>query len=145
VPPLRERLADVPILAEHFLSKFVKETGRKIKGFTSEAITKLMGYHWPGNVRELRNVIERAVALAGGPTLDAADIWLSSLETQAVPAPAAISHDAFIPITLEEMEKRQILQTLQFASWNKSQTAMLLGIERSTLDRKIRTYDLKKN
>lgn len=145
VPPLRERLADVPILAEHFLSKFVKETGRKIKGFTSDAIAKLMAYHWPGNVRELRNVIERAVALAAGPTLDAADIWLSSLEMQTAPPLSPVTNEAFIPITLEEMEKRQILQTLQFASWNKSQTAMLLGIERSTLDRKIRAYDLKKS
>ncbi len=84
VPPLRERLADVPILADHFLGKFVKETGRKIKGFTSEAVAKLIAYHWPGNVRELRNVIERGVALANGPMLDAADIWLSSLETQIV-------------------------------------------------------------
>src|SRR5262249_49023671 len=72
VPPLRERRSDIPILAEHFLARFVKETGRKIRGFTPEAMQKLTGYHWPGNVRELRNVIERAVALGSGPELDTA-------------------------------------------------------------------------
>ena len=80
VPPLRERTSDVPLLAEHFLKRFVRETGRKIRGFTPAALQKMEEYHWPGNVRELRNVVERAVALGSGPMLDAADIWLSSLE-----------------------------------------------------------------
>ncbi len=72
-----------PILAEHFLKRFVRETGRKIRGFTPAALEKLKAYRWPGNVRELRNVIERAVALGTGPQLDAADIWLSELDVGA--------------------------------------------------------------
>src|SRR5262249_48714560 len=78
VPPLRERLSDVRLLADHFLKRFVGETGRKIKGFTAAALKKMETYHWPGNGRELRNVVERSGALGRGPMLDAQDIWLSS-------------------------------------------------------------------
>lgn len=141
VPPLRDRRGDIPLLAEHFLGRFVKETGRKITDFTPEATQKLLAYHWPGNVRELRNVIERAVALGSGPTLDASDIWLSSLESAGPPVAAGAAYE---PITLDELEKRHILQTLQHTNWNKSQTALILQIERSTLDRKIKAYDLKR-
>ncbi|MFL5339201.1 MAG: sigma 54-interacting transcriptional regulator [Gemmataceae bacterium] len=140
VPPLRDRRDDIPILADHFLTRFVKETGRKIRGFTPEAMQKLKAYHWPGNVRELRNVIERAVALGNGPTLDSADIWLSSLES----APPVSVESAYEPVSLSEIEKRHIDATLRHTDWNKSQTAIILGIERSTLDRKIKTYELKK-
>src|SRR5262245_59249732 len=142
VPPLRERRGDIPILAEHFLTKFVKETGRKLKGFTGDALQKLNAYHWPGNVRELRNVIERAVALAVGPHLDSSDIWLSSLEAT-VPT-SSTNSDTFVPMSLDEMEKRYIMRTLQFTQWNKSQASTILGIERSTLDRKIKAYELKR-
>ena len=103
---------------------------------------KLQSYHWPGNVRELRNVIERAVALGTDSVLDANDIWLSSLEAAFVPEEP--KDGAFQPISLEEMEKRHIARTLNHTSWNKTLTAVLLGIERSTLDRKIKAYDLKR-
>jgi Nif-specific regulatory protein len=66
VPPLRERRSDVALLAGHFLKRFARETGRKIREFTPAALKKMLDYHWPGNVRELRNVVERAVALAKG-------------------------------------------------------------------------------
>jgi transcriptional regulator with GAF, ATPase, and Fis domain len=143
VPPLRERRGDIPLLADHFLKRFVRETGRKIKGFTAAGLRKMEEYDWPGNVRELRNVVERAVALGNGPLLDAPDIWLSSLEVggQAAPAPAT---DAFQPVSIEEIEKQHILKTLQHTDWNKSQAASILKIERSTLDRKIKAYDLKR-
>src|SRR5205085_12651251 len=88
VPPLRERRSDVTLLADHFLKRFVRETGRKIRGFSPAALQKMEEYHWPGNVRELRNVVERAVALGMGPTIDAPDIWLSSLEASG-PVPVA--------------------------------------------------------
>jgi transcriptional regulator with GAF, ATPase, and Fis domain len=142
VPPLRERKSDVPILAEHFLRRFVRETGRKIRGFTPAALYKMEDYNWPGNVRELRNVVERAVALGNGPLLDANDIWLSSLEISG----AATSADeaAYRPVSLEEVEKEHILKTLHHTDWNKSQAASILNIERSTLDRKIKGYGLKR-
>jgi Nif-specific regulatory protein len=140
VPPLRERSSDVPILARHFLKKFSYETGRRIEGFTDAAVEKLQQHHWPGNVRELRNVVERAVALSAGATLDAADIWITSLDVGA----SGQFPTVFKPISLEEMEKRQIQLTLNFADWNKSRTAEILGIERSTLDRKIKSYELRR-
>ncbi|WP_238323530.1 sigma 54-interacting transcriptional regulator [Gemmata obscuriglobus] len=141
VPPLRDRLDDVPLLAEHFLKRFARETARKFKGFTPEALDKLRAYRWPGNVRELRNVIERAVALGNGPQLDAADIWLSGLDVGAPVVSAAL---VYKPETIEEVEKRHILETLKHTDWNKSRAATILGIERSTLDRKIDRYGLTK-
>ena len=108
--------------------------------FTDAAVEKLQGYHWPGNVRELRNVIERAVALSTGPVLDAPDIWLSSLDVGG----SGIHPSIFQPVSLEDVEKKQIIATLNHTDWNKSRTAEILGIERSTLDRKIKGYDLKR-
>ncbi|HJZ53750.1 MAG TPA: sigma 54-interacting transcriptional regulator [Gemmataceae bacterium] len=140
VPPLRDRLDDVPLIADHFLKRFVRETGRKIRGFTDAAVAKLRSYRWPGNVRELRNVVERAVALGTGPVLDANDIWLSELD---VGSPViGLNTAAYRPESLEEVEKRHIIATLQHTDWNKSQAAAILGIERSTLDRKIKGYGL---
>jgi Nif-specific regulatory protein len=143
VPPLRERKEDIPLLAEHFRKRFVRETGRKIKGFTPAALKKMEQYHWPGNVRELRNVVERAVALGNGPMLDAADIWLSSLEASGPPT-AGGGEPAYQPLPLEEIEKQHILKTLHHTDWNKSQAANILHIERSTLDRKIKLYGLSR-
>lgn len=140
VPPLRERTSDIQILADHFLRRFVRETGRKIKGFTSAAMKKMEEYHWPGNVRELRNVIERAVALGAGPSIDTGDIWLSSLEASRPPTIV----DNYEAISLEEIERRHITATLTHTDWNKSRAAEILQIERSTLDRKIKLYDLKR-
>ncbi|HEV3446084.1 MAG TPA: sigma 54-interacting transcriptional regulator [Gemmataceae bacterium] len=143
VPPLRERRSDIPLLADHFLKRFVRETGRRIRGFTPAAIKKMEEYHWPGNVRELRNMVERAVALGTGPTLDAADVWLSSLEAGG-PVPLTREAPVYNPVSLEEIEKEHILHTLAHTDWNKSQAATILNIERSTLDRKIKSYELKR-
>ena len=143
VPPLRDRTSDVPLLADHFLKKFVRETGRRIRAFTPAALDKMQKYHWPGNVRELRNVVERAVALSPGPLLDAQDIWLSSLEIGG-PVPVQEETASYEAFSIEEMEKRHILKTLSHTDWNKTQAASILQIERSTLDRKIKAYDLKR-
>ncbi|MBA4187087.1 MAG: sigma-54-dependent Fis family transcriptional regulator [Planctomycetaceae bacterium] len=147
VPPLRDRPTDVPLLAEHFLKRFVRETGRKIRGFTPAALEKLQGYRWPGNVRELKNVIERAVALGSGPLIDGQDIWLSEVDLSSLTAPQTITpvgSGVFRPTSLEEVEKQHILDTLKHTDWNKSQAAAILGIERSTLDRKIKAYGVAK-
>jgi Nif-specific regulatory protein len=143
VPPLRERKSDVPILADHFLKRFIRETGRKIRGFTPAALRKMEDYNWPGNVRELRNVVERAVALGTGPLLDVNDIWLSSLEIGGA-AQGGGGEAVYRPVSLEEVEKEHILKTLTHTDWNKSQAATILNIERSTLDRKIKGYGLKR-
>jgi Nif-specific regulatory protein len=146
VPPLRERREDIPLLADFFLARFKQEIGRKVTGFTQAAMQKLMQHSWPGNVRELRNVVERAVALSDGNIMDVDDLWLAPLS-----APGMGSGEGpklktdFRPITLEAMEKEHIHGTLRFVNWVKSQAATLLGIERSTLDRKIRAYDINKD
>jgi transcriptional regulator with GAF, ATPase, and Fis domain len=143
VPPLRERMSDIPLLADHFLKRFVQETGRKIRGFTPLALKKMESYDWPGNVREMRNVVERAVALGRGPMLDVGDIWLSSVEANGM-SPFLTEESSFRPRSLNDVEREHIEQTLNYTDWNKSQTATILQIERSTLDRKIKAYDLKK-
>lgn len=144
VPPLRKRTEDIPLLAEHFLRKFTAETGRRIKGFTASAMEHLLRYRWPGNIRELKNVIERAVVLCPNEEIGPEDLLLTKLATAGdteVAAPAA--EEEFLPASLEEIERRYILATLQHTDWNKSRTAAILGIERSTLDRKIRRYALE--
>ena len=142
VPALRERLGDVRMLVGHFLQRFIRETGRKIRGFTEAAYRKMETYAWPGNVRELRNVVERAVALGVGPMLDEKDVWLSSLEL--TPGGERVGEAIYEAVSLEEVEKRHILQTLEYTEWNKSRAAEILEIERSTLDRKIKAYGLRR-
>jgi Nif-specific regulatory protein len=142
VPPLRERKSDIAVLANHFLKRFARETGRKMQGFTAAAVKKMEEYDWPGNVREVRNVVERAVALGFGPMLDAGDIWLSSWDVATPSTP--LNHPSYHPATVEEIEKDHIRRTLEYTDWNKSQAAGILQIERSTLDRKIKLYELKR-
>lgn len=141
VPPLRKRPEDIVYLANHFLEKFRAETGRKISGFTPAAMEQLVAYRWPGNVRELKNVIERAVVLCRGDYIDQHDLLLSKLSTAGDTGPKAPAA-AFQPCSLEDVERQHILATLNYTGGNKSRAALLLGIERSTLDRKIRRYGL---
>ncbi|MEX2171698.1 MAG: sigma 54-interacting transcriptional regulator [Pirellulales bacterium] len=146
VPALRKRPDDVPDLAEFFLHRFNAETGRKLKGYTPLAMEAMLKYRWPGNVREMKNVIERAVVLSRGEYIDHDDLVLSTLKT-AGDTEAGLSgigppSPIFEPISLADMEARHILATLQVTNWNKSKTASILGIERSTLDRKIHRYKL---
>jgi transcriptional regulator with GAF, ATPase, and Fis domain len=141
VPGLRKRQEDIPLLADYFLQKFNAETGRRIKGFTPEAKEQLLKYLWPGNVRELKNVIERAVVLCRGQEIGAEDLLLTKLAT-AGDTEALDVAGKFRPMSLDDMERRVIFDTLNHTSWNKSKTAGILGIERSTLDRKIRRYQL---
>ena len=144
VPALRKRPEDIVLLANHFLDRYRGETGRKIQGFTDEALKQLQAYRWPGNVRELKNVVERAVVLCLGEQIDVEDLLLSKLSTAGDTAESA-SIGRFQPCSLDDMERRHIQATLQFTGWNKSRTAVLLGIERSTLDRKIRRYNLSES
>jgi Nif-specific regulatory protein len=144
VPSLRKRPEDIPLLAEYFLQRFVVETGSKIKGYTPRAMEEMLRYRWPGNVRELKNVIERAVVLTRGQYIDHDDLVLSTLRT-AGDTDVNMSDGRGIrsePSSLADMERQHILDTLNQTGWNKSRTATILGIERSTLDRKIRRYDL---
>ena len=100
----------------------------------------LCDYDWPGNVRELRNVIERAVVLADGPEIDASHIrFLSGTAALLADNPSL----QFEPAPLEQLEQDHILRTLRWTKWRKREAARLLGINRSTLDRKLERYDFK--
>jgi Nif-specific regulatory protein len=142
VPALRKRPEDIPVLAEYFLDKFKAETGRKIVGFSPSAMDHLLGYRWPGNIRELKNVVERAVVLCRGDHVEEEDLLLSNLSTTGDTAQTGANDDAYHPCSLSDVERRHILATLRHTGWNKSRSAGILGIERSTLDRKIRRYEL---
>ena len=138
VPPLRRRREDIEPLARHFLARFAAETGRAVHDFTPAALESLLAYQWPGNIRELRNCIERAVVLSNHDTIDTHDLALSQL------APAGDTGrgtggktSAFVPQTIEELERRHIMATLAAVGGNKTKAAAMLGIERSTLDRKL--------
>ena len=139
IPPLRERKEDIPYLADYFLERFARQAGKPLHGITPAAQKVLMDFHWPGNVRELENIIERAVALSAGDTLDVADI---RLDLSPVPSAAAGSTSAaesaagaFPPpgTTLEQFEDGIIREALRRANGNKSQAARLLGISRNAL------------
>jgi Nif-specific regulatory protein len=143
VPPLRKRPDDVVELAQHFLQRFTAETGTKIRGYTAEAVRQMKDYRWPGNVRELKNVVERAVVLARSPVIDAVDLALTNLATASESGMLPMPANSYEPASLAEMERRHILATLTATGWNKSRSASILGVERSTLDRKIRRYNLK--
>lgn len=142
VAPLRDRPTDIAVLARYFLERFARKSTRSVKGFTPLALEKLLQYDWPGNVRELQNTVERAVILCGGEMVGANDIQLSNLgfpddEEVRIEAPPP---PAFAAVTLEEIEQQHILAVLDRTNWNKSQAAQILGIERSTLDRKLKRY-----
>jgi len=146
VPTLRKRPEDIPVLADYFRQRFNEEIGRKVHGFTEAAKRQLLHYQWPGNVRELKNVIERAVVLCTGQEIDQQDLLLTKLSIVGdgeVPEPA--EGDEFSPSSLAEIERLHIQATLRYTEWNKSRAAGILGIERSTLDRKIRRYSLADN
>jgi len=146
MPPLRKRREDVLELAQHFLGRFNAETGRKITGFTPSALRELQVYRWPGNVRELKNVIERAVVLARGQQIDTHDLALSNLATASESGEIAPPQlDTYEELSLKDLEKRHIAATLKANDWNKSRVAGILEIERSTLDRKITRYKIKKD
>jgi Nif-specific regulatory protein len=142
VPPLRKRPEDIIELANYFLVRYNAETGKKLRGFATDAIAEMQGYRWPGNIRELKNVVERSVVLARGNVIQAEDLNLSNLATASDSADLTPASSAYEPMTLAESERRHIFATLHDNDWNKSRTAAILGIERSTLDRKIRRYGL---
>jgi transcriptional regulator with GAF, ATPase, and Fis domain len=138
VPPLRRRPEDIEAIADHFLKRFAAETGRRIRGFTPEALEAMRAYHWPGNIRELRNMVERAVVLSQEEWIDVHDVSLSHLAAPGDTDRAGLSRSGpFVPTTIEEMERRHVLATLEAVGGNKTKAAAILGIERSTLDRKL--------
>jgi two-component system response regulator HydG len=139
VPALRERREDIPLLAQHFLDSFAEKNRKHIKGFTPQAMDRLVRYHWPGNVRELMNAVERGVILCRGDYVSEMDFPLSVSD---IPPPEKESarEELSVDLPLEEVEKATILKTLESAGGNKSETARRLGITRRTLHKKLKKY-----
>ena len=104
----------------------------------------LVNYGWPGNVRELQNTIERAVILCPGETLGPADIQLSALGRSDSTSTLSVSTTGYRPISIDLIEQEHILSTLEWTKWNKSQAAHILNVERSTLDRKLKKYEVER-
>ncbi len=137
LPPLRDRTEDIVPLAEHFLRKAKKKLSSKAMKFSAEAAEALRAYRWPGNVRELEHVIERALIMASGAAIGVAD--LPPEMQPAHPAPAA--RDDCLE-TLEDAEKRHILQALKDCDGNQVEAAKKLGVARNTLWRKLKAYGI---
>ncbi|MFV1986413.1 MAG: sigma-54-dependent transcriptional regulator [Gemmatimonadota bacterium] len=139
LPPLRARLDDIPLLAEHFLSQEAERTGEKSKKIADDAMKVLQDYQWPGNVRELENVVERAVVLTNGATIRE-DSLPPRLREQ--PEQPLIQEAPPANPTLEVIERAYIEHVLRAEGGNKSRAAEVLGIDPSTLYRKIKRYQL---
>jgi two-component system nitrogen regulation response regulator NtrX len=141
VPPLRERGADIALLADHFMAEFAREYGRRPKRLDAGAATGLQSYRWPGNVRELRNVIERLMIMVPGDTIALSDLAFldggAVTAADAPDAPALTLHDA-----RERFERDYILRALAAQHGNISRTADALGVERSNLYRKMKAFGI---
>ena len=138
VPPLRERRDDIPLLANHFLREYGVIADRPIQGFSRTAVERLLAHAWPGNVRELENVVERAVALAPGSTVEEGDLPDKLLAHAKAPKPSSRSEQP----TLDEMIRRHVVEALAQTQGNKSEAARVLGIPRRTLYRMLERYEL---
>ena len=133
IPPLRQRQEDIRLLAEHFLKKFCHETTKRVDRISADAVRILEAYSWPGNVRELENAIERAVVLSRSRILNASDFeFLRPPQAASPPGPS-----------LREMERYHICRILDQHGWNITRAARALGINRVTLHKKIKRYELK--
>ncbi len=143
VPPLRKRLDDLPALVQHFIQQLsLHAGGRKIDGIAPAALEALSRHNWPGNIRELRNVMERAIVLGAGSTIGVEDLSLSTigLSTKSIDAAHASATAEFQPVSLALLERDHIFATLEHVDNNKTKASRLLGIERSTLDRKLKRF-----
>ncbi len=144
VPALRERPEDIPLLTEYFLETFNGQTGRSVPGFNRTAMQRLVRYEWPGNVRELEKVVRRAAILADEDETITVDLLprevLVATETH---APSSSGNgDADLRATVEDMERRLVIEALEKHGWNKTRAAQELGLSRKGLKNKISRYDI---
>ncbi|MBN1185419.1 MAG: sigma-54-dependent Fis family transcriptional regulator [Bacteroidales bacterium] len=137
IPPLRERMEDIPLLVNHFVTQLNRKTGKVIESVPKETLDRFMKYHWPGNVRELSNIVERAHVLSDGSKLMVGD-WFQN---------TVCEEDGWVVKSLEEMERDHILRILKKTQWKIrgiNGAADFLGINPSTLDSKIRKLGIKR-
>jgi DNA-binding NtrC family response regulator len=138
LPALRQRVEDIPLLAEHFLSRFSSDQPKR--RFSRSTLETMQRYDWNGNVRELENVVERAVILSDAEILEPEDLPESVIEGPNRKGALVIN----VPVmTLEELEREYIMRVLTHTSWQKKRASEILGINASTLYRKLLTYNLQ--
>ena len=139
VPPLRDRPEDIPLLAQHFLTRFAEKNRKRIKAFTPAAMDALLRAGWPGNVRELENAVERAVILSVGEYVTERELPVFDAREEAVVPAEGLSSLTGMP--LDDVEREVILATLRDVGGNKSEAARVLGITRATLHKKLKKYE----
>lgn len=139
IPPLREHREDIPLLVSHFLQDYAERADESVHGISPAALQTLLAYDWPGNVRELRNAIERALLLETTDRLQ-----VSNLPPQlAAVVPSPTDHrDPVQPLSLQEAERRAVVHALEASDWNITKAAQVLNVNRVTLYRKLRKYNL---
>jgi DNA-binding NtrC family response regulator len=143
LPPLRDRRADIPMLARAFLLEFAAENGKNVKEIVPEAMEALMNHSWPGNVRELRTAIEHAVVLCRGEKVGVRDLPATirgqSPLTSTGASPSAPGSD----LSIKEAERELIVRALRECDGSRTEAAKKLGMSRRTLHRKLHTYHLE--
>jgi len=137
IPPLRERREDIPLLVHYFMEKYARRMGKRIEAVPTATMQKLVDWPWPGNVRELQNMIERGVILSRGFVLE---IPLAELDQPSVSA----LHDNNGASTLEAFERQHILQALRESGWVVAGAAARLGLNRSTLNARMRKLEIRR-
>lgn len=140
LPPLRQRLEDIPLLIDNLIKKHTKHLSKKIEGVSEQVLELLMAYHWPGNIRELENIIERAIILTKGPVISVAD--LPETLTAKVIAASEGNGKLKLKEALQSPEKDLISRALERFKGNRNETAKALGINRTTLYKKMQKFGL---
>ncbi len=143
IPPLRERLEDIPLLARHFLKMYGQRMGRNVDEITHDAVKKLMKYDWPGNVRELENVMERAVATVAGNCIDESDLPDVGESGGGMPSANQSLIDVPLPERTEELEKTYLMELLGRYGGKTDLAAEKAGLTLRTLQRKLKNYGIK--
>lgn len=139
IPPLRAHREDIPLLVAHFLQEYAERADESTRGISPAALQTLLAYDWPGNVRELRNAIERALLLE---TTDRLQVSNLPPQLAALVTTSTDSENSPQPLSLQEAERRAVAHALEAADWNITKAAQVLNVNRVTLYRKLRKYNL---
>jgi DNA-binding NtrC family response regulator len=143
VPPLRERLADIPLLVHYFLEKYNRQFNRRVRGFSPAAMEVLQAYHWPGNVRELENIVERLVVISRHEIIQRRELPLDLQSAQTPLIEPLDGEECDLRKAVQQFEREYIRRVLEKTRWNQTAAARMLGIHRNTLLGKIEQLDLR--